>query len=183
MTKHTDHTKNQYWRAAERCYCPNSLCKKTMVAFKAYKDSNNGEKKSISIYMDNKSGRFELTITSQERDSSVPRLSHGSISSVFSGAKSIHELLQNIATPVNKLKCHLCSSLNLIYLPLQIRYRKIKQILRKSKQSNAWTAVQITTKCSSDFKDMTEEGYDGLQYHKQHQESKKEDALELGSII
>lgn len=139
-----------------------------MVAFKAYEDSNNGEKKSISIYMDNKSGGFELTITSQERDSSVLRLSHENISSVFSGAKSIpvQKLLQNIATPVNKLKCNLCSSLNRIY-------RKIKQIWRMKEQSNVWTVVQMTTKCSSDFKDMTEEGYDSLQYCKQHKKAKK----------
>lgn len=29
-------------------------------------------------------------------------------------------------------------------------------------------------KYSSDFKEMTEEGYDDLQYHKRHQESKEE---------
>lgn len=37
-------------------------------------------------------------------------------------------------------------------------------------------------KCSSDFKEMTEEAYDGLQYHKRHQESRGNTLLnkELG---
>lgn len=64
--------------------------------------------KTISAYTDRKNDGFELTITSQEWDPNGLRLFHENISSVFSEVKSTHELLQNIATPLNKLNVHLC---------------------------------------------------------------------------
>lgn len=64
--------------------------------------------KTLPTYTDRKNDGFELTITTRERDPDVLRLFHENISSVFSGVKSTHELFQNIATPLNKLKVHLC---------------------------------------------------------------------------
>jgi len=57
---------------------------------------------------------------------------------------------------------------------IQIRYRRIKQIWRmKVRIIRCLDTNNNQAKCSSNFKDMTKEGYDGLQYHERHQASKE----------
>lgn len=174
--------KNSYWRAAEFCYRPNSLCNKTVVAFNVYEGSNNGKnnsnlhgKKKWWVWVDNyKSGirsQCSKTFPWEHQLCVQWGQKHTCRALLYHLMNWRFTCVMNSSDPPSTL--------------YQIRDRRIKQIWRmKVRIIKCFDSCTNNNqaKCSSDFKEMTEEAYDGLQYHKRHQESRGNTLLnkELG---
>lgn len=110
MTSYWWYKKNSYWRVAEGCYCPDSLSKKTMVAFKSYEDSNNGGKNKLQFTQ-----TVELVVPTNNHKSGMRFQCSKTLPweyQLFPVGPKAHKNYWR--TPLDQQTNCLCSSLNLI---------------------------------------------------------------------